>query len=170
MPKKSEPFKLQALSRQFNREDFDCGVEPLNIYLQKYSFQSGKKSASRTYVLSHSSDPKKILGYYTLVNAVISFAELPEKYSKKYKPKMPGVNLARLAVDKNEKGKGYGSVLLIDALKNILAISELSGAAACFVDAKDGAKDFYLKYGFIGLPSDENRLFLPVGLIKQLLT
>lgn len=169
MPKKSESYNVQPLSRKFDREKFDCEIEPLNIYLQKYALQSDKKSASRTFVLSNNTDPKRILGYYTLVNAVISFEELPKKYSKKYKPRMPGVNLARLAVDSTKQGNGYGSILLIHALNNILAISEMSGAAACFVDAKDGAKDFYLNYGFIPLASDINRMFFPIKLITALL-
>jgi hypothetical protein len=36
------------------------------------------------------------------------------------------------------------------------------------VDAKAGARDFYLKLDFIPLPSQPDRLFLPMATIKKL--
>lgn len=83
---------------------------------------------------------------------------------------MPGVNLARLGVNADYQGQGYGSHLMSSALSKVLELSEIAGAAACFVDAKEGARDFYLNYGFIPLPSEPDRLFLPIKTIKKLFT
>lgn len=163
-------LKISPLSRVFNRQDFDCGSESLNTYLKSFAFQSQKKATSRTYVL-HSDEAKgTIFGFYTLVVCTVSSEILPEAYAKKYKPNMPGVNLARLGVNKDYQGQGYGAYLMSNALSKVLELSEIAGAAACFVDAKEGARDFYVNYGFIPLPSDSNRLFLPIKTIKALFT
>ena len=41
-------------------------------------------------------------------------------------------------------------------------------SCAVVIDAKEGARDFYLKYDFQPLPSQSNRLFLPMRTIETL--
>lgn len=161
-------LKISPLSREFNRESFDCDSEPLNIFLKTFAFQAQKQSKSRTYVLHSEKTDATILGFYTLVVCTVSSEVLPENFAKKYKPQMPGVNLARLAVNQTFQNNGYGSYLLSNALGKINELSDIAGAAACFVDAKEGARNFYLNYGFIPLPSNPERLFLPIKTIKSL--
>jgi len=55
------------------------------------------------------------------------------------------VLLGRLAIDQLNKGQGLGSLLLIDALRRALHISEQVGIRAVVVDLIDNAaKAFYL--------------------------
>jgi len=56
-----------------------------------------------------------------------------------------------MAVDKKHKGKGLEELLLVDALRKLLQVSDEVGFPFVIVDAKDGAKAFYEKiwiYGF----------------------
>lgn len=138
------------------------------MFLKTFAFQAQNQSKSRTYVLHSEETKRAILGFYTLVVCTVASDALPEAFAKKYKPNMPGVNLARLGVNQEYQGNGYGAHLLSNALRKVVELSEIAGAAACFVDAKEGARDFYLNYGFTQLPSDPNRLFLPIKTIKQL--
>jgi hypothetical protein len=46
--------------------------------------------------------------------------------------------------------------------------SEQVASWAVVVDAKVGARDFYLKHDFIPLPSQPDRLVLPIQTIEQL--
>jgi hypothetical protein len=39
---------------------------------------------------------------------------------------------------------------------------------AVVVDAKAGARDFYLKHGFLPLPTNPDRLFLPMKTIEKI--
>ena len=41
---------VERLSSHHDRRHFDCGVEELNSYLQKYSSQHERKGIGRTYV------------------------------------------------------------------------------------------------------------------------
>ncbi|MCC7452592.1 MAG: GNAT family N-acetyltransferase [Crocinitomix sp.] len=79
---------------------------------------------------------------------------------------LPTILLGRLAIDKTEKGKGYGSILLMDALKKCVEISESLGILAVIVDPyDDNAINFYKKYGFILIPSN-NKMFIPIKTIE----
>lgn len=161
-------LKVSLLNRTFERDAFDCGSAELNLFLRNIAFQAQRRSSSRTYVLHSESQPQSILGFYTLTLCTVAAVQVPAPFDRRYRPQMPGVNLARLGIDKHHQGQGFGGLLLMNALKNCLKIADIAGAAACFVDAKLGARDFYLNYGFIPLASDPNRLFLPTESIRKL--
>ncbi|WP_262364143.1 GNAT family N-acetyltransferase, partial [Vibrio cholerae] len=74
--------------------------------------------------------------------------------------------IARLAVDDRYKGKGFGEWLLIDALRKLLAASDSVAFPIVIVDAKDGAKHFYERYGFQAFQDAENKLFFTIADIR----
>lgn len=153
------------LSREHDRVSFDCGVEPLNEYLRKYAWQNQHKNSSRTYVATRGT---RIVGYYTLAFGSVSAEETPEDVSQGLgKYPIPIVLLARLAIDKGEKGNGLGKGLLKDAFLRTLQASEIAGLRAILVHAKDDtAKTFYEKFGFQSSPIDEHHLFLKISDIQ----
>lgn len=58
----------------------------------------------------------------------------------------------KLAVTKDKQTKGYGTILLVDAIQKTLHVSHTMGIARLFVDAKDeAAKKYYHQFGFIAL-------------------
>ena len=74
----------------------------------------------------------------------------------------------RLAIDISAAGKGYGSLLLIDALKKSYDNRTIVASAAVAVDPIDEkAVNFYLKFGFIALP-DSKKMFLTMFTIEKL--
>jgi len=169
VPENKKSFSITSILKTHDRQSFDCGSTPLNLYLQRFALQTKNKNSSRTFILVDKQNPHLIIGFYTLVIAEVQCAHLPDTYAKKYKPVMPGINLARLAVDERFKGRGYGELLLMDALNNIKITAEKVGIAACFVDAKEGVGHFYIKYGFISFPVDPDRYLLPIKTIMKLL-
>jgi len=65
--------------------------------------------------------------------------------------------------------RALGELLLLDAFKRVLTNSREVRSAVVAVDAKDKrAGEFYLRYDFIPLPSQPNRLFYPVNTIERL--
>ena len=80
----------------------------------------------------------------------------------------PSVMLGRLAVDEQYQGKGYGELLLLDALNRCLFAAEQIGTIAVIVDPIDQrATDFYAKYGFHQLQSSK-RMFITMQTIREL--
>lgn len=166
-------MEIKRLDKIQDRNVFDCGVEPLNDYLKKYALQNQKKDSGRTYVATN--EKNQIIGYYTLVFGSVSIEETtPEISAGLGKYPIPMILLARLAVDKNQKGKGLGKALMRDALlRAVRAVraSEIAGLRAFLVHAKDeSAKIFYEKLGFQPSPHNEFHLFLKMSDIRASLT
>jgi GNAT superfamily N-acetyltransferase len=147
------------LTKDHDRNSFDCGVSSLNDYLKKYALQNQKKHVARTYVATRG---ERIVGYYSLAFGSVSLEEAPQSV-KSGLPRhpIPVILLARLAVDSTELGSDLGAALLKDALLRTIQAAEIAGLRAMLVHAKDdSAKRFYEKFGFEPSPIDDYHLFL----------
>jgi GNAT superfamily N-acetyltransferase len=147
------------LTKDHDRNSFDCGVSALNDYLKKYALQNQKKDAARTYVATCGN---RIVGYYSLAYGSVLLEEAPQSVESGLpRHPIPVILLARLAVDSTEQGKGLGAALLKDALLRTIQAAEIAGLRAMLVHAKDdSAKRFYEKVGFEPSPINAYHLFL----------
>jgi ribosomal protein S18 acetylase RimI-like enzyme len=157
--------EITVLDKSHDRTGFDCGIQELNVFLKATARQHGKKGISRTFVLTEGTPV--ILGYFTLTLCEVEGALLPATIAQKYPiHPLPAVRLARLAVSRKSQGKGFGEHLLAEAIHRTALIAEQAGVIGLFVDAKnDSAQSFYLRYGFLAIPEQPLKLFLPVGTI-----
>ena len=158
--------EIVPLARHHDRTRFDCGVPELNSFLKATARQHSDKGISRTFVLSDQEKP--ILGYFTLTLCEVRMEHLPATYAKKYPQHgLPAVRLARLAVSRKYQRKGYGGLLLAEAIHRTILIAEQAGLIGLFVDAKDErAHKFYERYGFVSLPGHVLQLFLPLETLR----
>ena len=145
-------------------ETFDCGNDELNNYLKKYASFNDYRNISKTFV---SMDGETVTGFVTLCTASLEFKELPKNYNKLPKYPIPAVRIARLAVDKKYQRKGIGKTLMGYAFKKIILASLSVGIKFVIVDAKEKAKSFYEKFGFVPLPQNKNTYLLPIEQIVQ---
>ena len=142
----------------------------LDNYLKRQARQDIAKKVAATFVLVPTGT-RTIAGYYSLSSTSIRLDRLPSDIAKKLPkyPDVPATLLGRLAVDSGYRGKGYGELLLVDALKRSFEQSDKIGSAVVVVDAKnDQVKAFYEQYGFIELPDQPYRLFLAMKTVEQL--
>jgi GNAT superfamily N-acetyltransferase len=154
---------IRSLDPKDDRSSFDCGVASLNEWLQKTAKQHQEKNFSRTFVAILPSDPHRIAGYYALAATSVESAGMS---GKKLPRNVSAVLLARLAVDKNNKGQGLGEYLLMHALDAVVSTAQTVGVQCVVVDAiDDEAANFYKKYGFAPLTNEPRTLFLPVATI-----
>ena len=159
---------IQTLTKAHNRNAFDCGNEALNNFLQKIARQHNEKGLSKTFVLIDSQYPTDIIAYMTLVVCEVLADEIPHQWKKKYPQRIPAAKLARLAVSHAQQRKGYGQLMLIDALQKTLNVSYAMGIAGLFVDAKDiQAQAYYQQFGFLALPEQLDNLFMPLSTIAK---
>ncbi|HWR16170.1 MAG TPA: GNAT family N-acetyltransferase [Terriglobales bacterium] len=150
-----------------NRAAFLCGEEELDRYLHERASRDVKNKLSAVFILVSEEDPERILGYYTLSAQQVDSSLLPEELKKKTgRYKHLGVTLlGRLAVAKNQQGKGLGALLLVSALRQALESTERVMSFAVVVDAKnEDAASFYEKFGFIRL--SDRRLLLPMKTVE----
>ena len=161
---------ITSLGKQHDRKLFDCGERSLNQYLQRYATQDIKRRVNRVFVATPPDEPKHIIGYYGLSAGSLDAVELPEALQRRLpKYPVPIVLLGRLAIAKSYQRKGLGSILLADALQRIAQASQVMAVYAVVVDAlNDRAAEFYKQFGFIPLPSQPLKLFLPMDSVIAL--
>jgi len=170
LPKPVTPYRIVPLGKGHDRRSFACGSEALDHYLHQQARQDADKRVAAPFVLVEP-PASRVLGYYTLSASIVTADALPAELAKKLPrhPQLPVTLLGRLAVDRSQKGKGLGELLLMDALHRSLGAAAEIAAMAMIVDAKDAeAKAFYEHFGFIPLQYQPARLFLPMKTVAAL--
>jgi GNAT superfamily N-acetyltransferase len=157
---KPQLSNVEAISELHDVSRFDCGGhESLNDWLRRFALSNQKNESARTYVVHRNG---LVAGYYSISAGSVRVEEAPARISKGLaRHPIPVILLARLAVDKGEKGAGLGKALLKDALLRIAQAADIVGARAVLVHAIDEpAKKFYLHFGFEPSPIHELQLML----------
>ena len=155
---------IRPLDSDHHRSEFHSGAASLDAYIKKQARQDVKRRVSRVFVATRVDQPNSILGYYTLSTLSIELSQLPQALVRKLpRYPVPAALLGRLAVNQVSQGHGVGKMLLIDAIKRTLAVSDEIAIYAMVVDAIDErAQHFYEQFGFSLLSSEKHRLFLPL--------
>lgn len=152
-------IKISKYDKKYNKEDFDCENDDINNYLKTRISQEIKNHSTNCFYLI--SENEKIIGYYTLTAAAINLSDIPNEYKLKL-PKYQNVGcalLGRLGIDKNHKNKGFGKILIYDAMKRSFDNDIM--VTALIIDAKDeNLAQYYKKLGFQSLISNPLRLFI----------
>lgn len=168
----TQRYRVERLGRHHDRAAFSCGEESLDGYLRRQARQDDDRNVARVFVLYDPQDDR-IAGYYTLSASSVQLEGLPPDAQRKLPryPSVPVVLLGRLATDVGYQGQELGEALLFDALRRALeASTQQIAAVAVIVDAlHDRARSFYERYGFQQFTDNEDRLFLPMQTIEQLL-
>ena len=81
-----------------------------------------------------------------------------------YPHPVPFLRMARLAVDLDAQGQGFGELALLSAIDDAATISrQFTTIGGLVVDAKDQqAADFYVRYSFVRIEEGGLQLFLPI--------
>jgi len=161
-------LRVEPVSSTHDRTGFDCGNPSLNTFLKTTARQHGEKGVSRTFVLVDSDAPSMIIGFFTLTLCEVEAESLPAAQETRYpQHRLPAVRLVRLGVANFHKKKGYGGMLVAEAVSRTLIVAAQAGSVGLFVDAKDGdAIAFYQHFGFVHIPGRPNQLFLPLKTLR----
>ena len=162
--------KIEPLGKKHDRVVFSCGIDALDTYLKKRASQEIKKKIATTFVMVEGLT-SAVIGYYTLSATSILLTDLPDETARKLPkyPQVPATLLGRLAIDSRYQGRGYGELLIIDALRRALQSTTEVASYAVVVDAiNERARSFYEQYEFYAFPDKKLRLFLPMKTIADL--
>ncbi len=108
------------------------------------------------------------MGYYALTGASVDHHEATKRAAKGMgQYRIPAVLLSRLAVDRSVQGRGIGALLLADAMRRALTVSDEVGVRLLLAHAlNDSARSFYGKFGFEESPADPMNLQIIIKDIK----
>ncbi|ALA25905.1 hypothetical protein AVI51_07415 [Piscirickettsia salmonis] len=151
-------YRIEKLKRSHDRKRFDCGVDRVNQYLQKVARQQNDDSESGTivYCLVDDSQPKTILGFFSLHSTRESLNPVLKKASTKA---VGCLLVGWLGVDKDAQSMGIGKVLIHDIFIKFIDYDQMF--AAIILDAitdDDRLIKFYKRMGFRTLT--DNRYFV----------
>jgi GNAT superfamily N-acetyltransferase len=116
---------------------------------------------SRTYVVCQDN---RVVAYFCISAGSVERSAAPGRLRRNAPDTIPVSIIGRLAVSREQAGKGLGADLLSDALRRIAVAAQSIGIGAVLVHAKnDDAKRFYLRCAeFIEYPTESRTLFLPI--------
>ncbi|HYW52884.1 MAG TPA: GNAT family N-acetyltransferase, partial [Dongiaceae bacterium] len=82
---------------------------------------------------------------------------------------LPASLVARLAVSESAKGRGIGSLMLMDAMARCARAAGEIGSVAIVVDALDeGVIPFYEKVGFTPFEPGSLKMFIPMTTVRKI--
>jgi len=173
-------FVIEALDADMHdRTVFSSGVGAVDNFLQKTAGKLMKGGTARVFVAVDPEDASgKVLGFYSINAHSIDYRNLPGRY-RRYAladGHIPAAFIGMIGVTTEAQGEGLGSLLLIDALQGACQASERVGTAVVLLDILDCGNPsaiarrqrLYKSFGFQSLPSQPQRMFLPVATISKL--
>ncbi len=149
----------ESLEGRHDPSDFDCGEPPLTEWLRDHALSSHRAEFSKTYVIH---EDNRVMGYYTLAAGCVTPGDAPGRVGQGGgQRQIPIVVLARLAVDRSIRGKGFGSGLVRDALYRLAGAADIIGVRAVLLHMKwPGLRAFYEKFDFEPSPISDTQMFL----------
>ena len=165
------PWHEEPISKQHNREAFDCGDAALNEFLRRYARQTHEQGGAKPFVAVRDDEPTLVLGFYSLSPASVKFSSAPAVVTRGLaRHDVPVFRLGRLAVDQSIKRKGLGGQLLLCAGRRCIHAAQEVGGVALLIDAKnEGIVSWYAAYGAMPLLDAPLSLLLPLDTIQQAL-
>ncbi len=170
-------INIRLLKSTDERRGFSCGEIELDYFFQQFAGQNQfKHYIGSTYIAT---DEKSIFGFINVSTGDLLRNSLPLKLRKRL-PNYPLsiLKITRLGVAIPFQNQGIARALLKAILLLAIEQSQKVGCIGVVVDAKDKAKEFYKKLGFIeleveqGLPKcyrTQTPLFLTLETIKKTL-
>jgi len=158
-----------------DRSNFSCGFEPIDNFL-KSSLSDQIKAGMVTAWIATAGDDPAVLGFYTLGAMAVRSEFGPAKWQRARVPDVPVIYIRAVAVREDLQGQGFGTALVIDAMKRCAKLSEQMGAAAIVLDVlEDAAFDkrwaFYAELGFepLGDPDNKHRVYISMADVRATL-
>jgi GNAT superfamily N-acetyltransferase len=165
------PWHEIAISKEHDREHFDCGDPALNEFLQKHARKNHERGSSKTFLAVPNASPLTVLGFYSISPASVAYDRTPEIARKGLaRYDVPVFRLARLAVALDAQGQQLGGKLLLAAGRRALLAANEVGGVALLIDAKhERAVAWYECYGALPLLDAPLSLILPLATVRAAL-
>ncbi|HVX17904.1 MAG TPA: GNAT family N-acetyltransferase [Acidimicrobiales bacterium] len=153
-------YRVERLA-DHDLSEFTCGNMDLDDWLRSHA-QRATGQGTRTYILVD--EHERVCGYFALAPHLLSRDDAPPRLARGAPQQIPGILLAKLALDSAIQGRGMGAELLVRALDTIIAAARRAGGRVVIVDAiDDDAVAFYEHHDFRRLPGQSWRLVMKLS-------
>ena len=178
-PEDAKPVVIEPLDpAKHDRAAFSCGIEQVDNFFRRTANKLTKARNVRTFVMV--GPQGELIGFFAANAHAIDYAELPDRFARN-RPALgniPAAYISMIGVDSRFQGRGYGGDLLIDCLTRLVSAADVLGIAVVMLDVLDCGDPekvakrlaLYISYGFVALPSNGLRLFLPMATVRTLIS
>ncbi|WFU14452.1 GNAT family N-acetyltransferase [Bradyrhizobium sp. CB3481] len=162
-------LRIEPLDRNLHdRAAFSSGVVRVDNFLKNNSGSQQDNDLTRVSVACLD-DQIEVVGYYALNSHAIDITTLPEPIRKKLPryPTIPAIYLSMIGFSDKYRGRGGGSHLLADALKNCVRVADIAGSHMVVLDAlNERAAKLYRLFGFVDLPNHAPRMTVSMKVLR----
>lgn len=160
----TDAFRIERLTNAHDRAAFSSGAQQIDDWFHKQAGQASRRGIATVHVMMDTLSGA-VIGFYTLSNFTVHAGDLPPDIGKTLPDRilLPAHLIGQLAIDAQQQGKGYGGLLLFDAVHRARRMTEHSASLAVVVHALDPqAAAWYTRNGFVPFPAHSLSLFIPM--------
>lgn len=160
----TDPYRIELLARSHDRTAFSSREQQIDDWFRKQAGQASRRGIATVHVMVDNTTDA-VIGFYTLSNFTVLSTDLPTELGRSLPDRipLPAHLIGQLAVDARQQGKGYGTVLLLNALRHAYRTTVHSASLAVIVHALDTqVAAWYTRYDFIPFPAHPLSLCLPM--------
>lgn len=133
---------------------FTCGNKDIDEFIQKEALVFQEECLGITYIFKHESE---LVGFATLCMDHLSKQKMASKDRlPKPIPSYPALLIGQLAVCNNQQTNGIGTFMCDFCFDKAMKLSKILGCRFLVVNSVESAVNFYVKYGFVLAPKQEN--------------
>lgn len=174
-PEDAKPIVIEPLDpAQHDRAAFSCGIGQVDNFFRRTAHKLAKAGNVHTFVMV--GPESELIGFYATNAHVIDYTELPDRFARTRPAhgSIPAAYVSMIGVDSRFQGRGHGSDLLVDCLTRLAGAADALGIAVVMLNVLDCGDPgqvakrlaLYNSYGFVPLPSDGLRLFMPMAMVR----
>ena len=168
--------KPERLTEHHDLSAFDAGpldTEGQGRWLKEHALVNDRRGITRTFVAPYRGTVR-VGAFFGLSTASVVKSNLPRKLQVYGTPGIvPAILIARLAVDDNLQGQGFGRAILIAALDQCLRAWDEVAFNVIVVDAAgEKAQRLYAHHHFVALKDASERttrMGVPVETVRKML-
>lgn len=172
LPAPADGLQFRSFWKECVVGNFACGVPDIDKHFKSTAAKFHGRFQERL-TIAHRTGNANPVGFYALACRSEKYDLLDRGDRKAHwkDAEFPAVHLSFLAVHKNMQRNGFGTLILMDAMRATYDIARVSGLYGMTLTALDTkTAEFYLKLGFrpYGGSSDMPKLFLPIDTLVDL--
>jgi GNAT superfamily N-acetyltransferase len=161
-------FAPVPLAATHHLHDFDSGVPSLDDWLKRRALTNQISGATRSFVVC---DANQVLGYYALAASAIAVDAASGRFRRNMPDPVPVAVLARLAIAREQQGKGLGRALFQDAAHRVIQAADTIGIRGLLVHAiSEQAREFYIQLGLAPSPLEPMTLMITLADLRTSLS